>query len=362
MTYVAHNVVKSSADPRGEISQAQEQPPGAGRSEAPVSTQSHAAGSNASNREGGDKNFAPTAAQRGATYAVARDAIASAATATGCRERSTGDPDHMEGGLCVRSKSCPWFPEGGLRHQRRPVRAKWSSTVDLEGIRPQDELIVARDLAHLFEYSEAPRPVNTKLPGSAPGVLNKSSTLPTSLCGPGSGKEGGRNGCRRRPCTAGQAPSRVCMAPPARQRRPNARKPSQGARPASAPRLLRGEGFLKPETHEDPFLQNIENVEVRRCVEKMRLARLPDKDRADEAGDMSDTSLFDLKVLHNKSVRSISASSVAAMVMEAPPKRVERNPVGNRMARRWEDLTALDRTKRLCWVLASAQVRQHLDL
>lgn len=93
----------------------------------------------------------------------------------------------------------------------------------------------------------------------------------------------------------------------ASQRRPGsaaAPKRTQISRPVSAPSLLRGEGMLKHRTHEDPFLQGIENQQVNGCLGRLKGERFFIKDSMKQVDMLADPSLHDLLLMHNGSQRS----------------------------------------------------------
>lgn len=72
-------------------------------------------------------------------------------------------------------------------------------------------------------------------------------------------------------------------------------------RPSTAPALLRGEGLIVKSSHKDPFLEKVENKEVRRCCEAMRQEQLMVKAVIRACSAPGDTSLYDLQKLHSNS-------------------------------------------------------------
>lgn len=76
------------------------------------------------------------------------------------------------------------------------------------------------------------------------------------------------------------------------------------SRPVSAPTLLRGEGMLRQRTHEDYFLQGIENNSVTRVMDGLSRERFFLKDSIGQVDMLSDPSLHELLILHNRSQRS----------------------------------------------------------
>mmetsp|Transcript_157929 Transcript_157929/g.294601 ORF Transcript_157929/g.294601 Transcript_157929/m.294601 type:complete len:414 (+) Transcript_157929:103-1344(+) len=75
-------------------------------------------------------------------------------------------------------------------------------------------------------------------------------------------------------------------------------------RPATAPALLKGEGLIVKSSHGDPFLERVENKEVRRCCKAMRQEQLTVKAVIRAYSAPGDMSLYDLQTMHNKSARA----------------------------------------------------------
>lgn len=132
----------------------------------------------------------------------------------------------------------------------------------------------------------------------------------------------------------------------------------QGAvqkRPRSAVALLRGNSTsgsgLCQKTHEDEFLQGMENGEVQREVDGLRAKALQQKDFVDSFDVLQDTYLFDLKVLHNmdarrkKPVPNEMSQSGAHRTVEKPTRGKQKQFAG------WEDLNTGERLKKLRTIL-----------
>lgn len=80
---------------------------------------------------------------------------------------------------------------------------------------------------------------------------------------------------------------------------------SRRRRPQSAPTLLRGEGPLsRRQAHEDEFLQRIETCEVKRKMDAWKREKHIMNDKGLGIDPLEDSSLYDLKVLHNVAERS----------------------------------------------------------
>lgn len=121
---------------------------------------------------------------------------------------------------------------------------------------------------------------------------------------------------RSRPSSAASRPSRPGSAP----RRPQSAGSNPGnvaargfrlQRPQSAPTMLRawdGQREMR-QAHEDEFLQMLECYAVKSNVEQLRTERFISKDLVDAVEPLTDSTLHDLKVLHNSAQRALSARS-----------------------------------------------------
>jgi len=96
-------------------------------------------------------------------------------------------------------------------------------------------------------------------------------------------------------------------------------------RPTSAPALLRGDNFIR-RTHEDAFLQNIEDVAVKHTTTTFKREAFEAKAKVADIDMLLDPSLHDLLLLHNKSQRNRAArlaaggAAVGVRPDSAPPR------------------------------------------
>eukprot|EP00747_Dinoflagellata_sp_TGD_P102159 gnl/TRDRNA2_/TRDRNA2_168577_c2_seq6.p1 gnl/TRDRNA2_/TRDRNA2_168577_c2~~gnl/TRDRNA2_/TRDRNA2_168577_c2_seq6.p1 ORF type:complete len:313 (+),score=45.60 gnl/TRDRNA2_/TRDRNA2_168577_c2_seq6:126-1064(+) len=135
-------------------------------------------------------------------------------------------------------------------------------------------------------------------------------------------------------------------------------------RPQSAPTLLRNEGLLDKQTHNSDFLQKLENVEVKDCLQSLRRERYPKRDFIRSINCMKDHSLYDLKVKHNACQRARSATSHQALLdVASGPKGANRSRSqahGRDKNWNWEELSPSQRMRKLCHALES-DMRYHCN-
>lgn len=130
-------------------------------------------------------------------------------------------------------------------------------------------------------------------------------------------------------------------------------------RPASAPILLRNEDFVARRPYEGEFRQHIENVAVTQSLSWMKREGLCKKAWIDSVDPLKDTSLFDLKVLHNGSQRARTKAAMQRLLAstQGSPskrkgKRSGRSP-GGQVAK-----TPVERLKELCRAMET-DTKQH---
>lgn len=114
------------------------------------------------------------------------------------------------------------------------------------------------------------------------------------------------------------------------------------ARPCSAPALLRGDldGLVARGPHTDVFLQRVEDSAVRRSLVNFRQEGHSSRLKVSDVDQLSDPSLFDLRVLHNgcqrargrrrQGARSSSVSSMAESSRQTPQSRSVSERASNR--------------------------------
>eukprot|EP00930_Biecheleria_cincta_P073153 TRINITY_DN60474_c0_g1_i1.p1 TRINITY_DN60474_c0_g1~~TRINITY_DN60474_c0_g1_i1.p1 ORF type:complete len:282 (-),score=23.67 TRINITY_DN60474_c0_g1_i1:7-789(-) len=141
------------------------------------------------------------------------------------------------------------------------------------------------------------------------------------------------NNCVRSPTKRGT--KREPRARPFQKSNPNERQ-----RPCSAPALLRNEGFIAREpSHKDPFRQRVEDIAVRRSLGWMQREGQRKKNEIDRVDVLSDSCLFDLKVMHNSAQR---AKGSKLRMESTPPER------GKGKAAIHKQKTAADHLRDLC--------------
>jgi len=170
----------------------------------------------------------------------------------------------------------------------------------------------------------------------------------------------------RRPKSAPNAFGVTGAAAKARAGSAGGRRPSatRNGRPQSAPTMLRGwDGQRSMRmAHEDDFLQMVEDYTVKNNRETFKREKHLCRDKVDGIDALADSSLYDLKVLHNAVQRSKAAASgkrpqSAGSPAKSPAKSERLSPSkGDRAGERKQqviDATATDRVKVLCQELVS---------
>lgn len=220
------------------------------------------------------------------------------------------------------------FSEEKQKKRRIPRRTVWpdmGNYEDMSRYRPQDPTLLQRMIYH-EQQREAMSPGGAKLrPQSAPSL-------------------GAIVGKAQRPLSSSA----------------NARKGLRTKRPVSAPRL--DGGLLEKRPHSDSFLQQIEDLAVRQNITRLKSERLAEKAAVAHIDIMHDTSLFDLKVLHNASARKRTEK---IRQNEAPAKNTLAESGKGQNARgaaagvhrvgprhpNWRELTVVDQMRNLCHVV-----------
>eukprot|EP00929_Paragymnodinium_shiwhaense_P091130 TRINITY_DN51173_c0_g1_i1.p1 TRINITY_DN51173_c0_g1~~TRINITY_DN51173_c0_g1_i1.p1 ORF type:complete len:376 (-),score=87.58 TRINITY_DN51173_c0_g1_i1:237-1364(-) len=134
------------------------------------------------------------------------------------------------------------------------------------------------------------------------------------------------------------------------------------ARPRSAPTLLRGdgEGFRVsfPHPAKDAFLQRVEDFQVKRCLQGFRVEGIQQKEKVSGVDVLADTTLFDLKVLHNACQREKTEAVKKAekekeetqkQMAQMEAKRKTKKPIMDPVEAQanWKNLGAYDKMRTL---------------
>lgn len=270
-------------------------------------------------------------------------------------------PSSSSGRPSKHTQQARWEQFGGERakKKREPRKIVWSSCGFLNDLRPEDPTLFETVLRQLGEQEVAHQElfsVELEPPdhGSGQAVSSLGSPTPgTILQRPQSAPNVGSN----------RSSPRVTNKRPGSSSRPQRHHLT---RPQSAPRLLDGSGLLEKRPHRSSFLQRVEDLAVRDTIEKFKTDARGEKAASASIDFMHDSSLFDLRVLHNPTARARSAK----IRCESPPRNAPLSPskggargtagvhrIGPRHPK-WRELPAVDQMRNL-WHVMDMDLRLH---